>query len=272
MLTADTIVPDPSVPQTLNRYAYVENNPVNHRDSNGHCQDRRHCEAWFERWNPGKRIISQEYTPLHRPDNLVYPAWPEGSPFTFSMSMGQSKPEFPIAPPEAVAWTAEQGNNASRITDIAGVALSGVKGLTSLAGVGSYLFGAEKGVITDKRADLLDDALDGISLFLDIVGETATGRNRIAVGPDDLTLIIGQDTLLSIASITFDKQTDPATLVAGGSAVDLGLNTAEVGYGVAKLNGRMPNMLELQITVPGHYGLGAIELIIYDDFGWMVSE
>ncbi len=47
MITADTIVPDSTIPQTFNRYAYVENNPVNHRDSNGHCQDRRQCEAWI---------------------------------------------------------------------------------------------------------------------------------------------------------------------------------------------------------------------------------
>ncbi|MEM9774361.1 MAG: RHS repeat-associated core domain-containing protein [Chloroflexota bacterium] len=37
MLTADTIVPDPSNPQSFNRYAYVYNNPVNLTDPSGHC-------------------------------------------------------------------------------------------------------------------------------------------------------------------------------------------------------------------------------------------
>ena len=33
----DTIVPDPANPQTLNRYAYVNNNPVRYTDPSGHC-------------------------------------------------------------------------------------------------------------------------------------------------------------------------------------------------------------------------------------------
>ncbi len=35
-LSADTLVPSPGDPQSLNRYAYVLNNPLRHRDSSGH--------------------------------------------------------------------------------------------------------------------------------------------------------------------------------------------------------------------------------------------
>ncbi|MCP4964916.1 MAG: RHS repeat-associated core domain-containing protein [bacterium] len=37
-ISADTIVPDPSNPQALNRYSYVTNNPVRYTDPTGHCQ------------------------------------------------------------------------------------------------------------------------------------------------------------------------------------------------------------------------------------------
>ena len=36
-IQADTIVPSIGNPQTLNRYAYVNNNPLKHTDPNGHC-------------------------------------------------------------------------------------------------------------------------------------------------------------------------------------------------------------------------------------------
>ncbi|HRN69209.1 MAG TPA: RHS repeat-associated core domain-containing protein [Promineifilum sp.] len=36
-ISADTIVPEPSNPQSYNRYAYTYNNPVNYTDPSGHC-------------------------------------------------------------------------------------------------------------------------------------------------------------------------------------------------------------------------------------------
>ena len=39
--SADTIVPDPTNPQSFNRYSYVENNPINFSDPSGHCKNGR---------------------------------------------------------------------------------------------------------------------------------------------------------------------------------------------------------------------------------------
>jgi hypothetical protein len=36
-ISADTIVPDPSSPQSFNRYSYALNNPTNYTDPSGHC-------------------------------------------------------------------------------------------------------------------------------------------------------------------------------------------------------------------------------------------
>jgi hypothetical protein len=39
-LQPDTLVPDPSNPQSLNRYSYVENRPVNFNDPTGHQKEK----------------------------------------------------------------------------------------------------------------------------------------------------------------------------------------------------------------------------------------
>lgn len=38
-LSADTIVPDPTNELAFNRYAYLENNPLNDTDQTGHTDD-----------------------------------------------------------------------------------------------------------------------------------------------------------------------------------------------------------------------------------------
>jgi RHS repeat-associated protein len=44
-LSADTIVPDPGNPQSLNRYAYVRNNPLRYVDPSGHIEEDQYEDA-----------------------------------------------------------------------------------------------------------------------------------------------------------------------------------------------------------------------------------
>jgi RHS repeat-associated protein len=46
-VSADTIVPEPANPQSLNRYSYVLNSPLNYRDPSGHAYDAG--DAWAGR-------------------------------------------------------------------------------------------------------------------------------------------------------------------------------------------------------------------------------
>ncbi len=55
-LSADSIVPDPANPQSLNRYAYVLNNPLKYTDPSGHCaEDDEGCWQLADtlRWTYG---------------------------------------------------------------------------------------------------------------------------------------------------------------------------------------------------------------------------
>jgi RHS repeat-associated protein len=66
-IQADTIVPDPNDPQTLNRYSYVNNNPVRYTDPTGHeaetqCATEYHdCISWtLEQWLAYGLVLTRE--------------------------------------------------------------------------------------------------------------------------------------------------------------------------------------------------------------------
>ena len=50
-LSADTLVPDPQNPQSLNRYAYVLNRPLNYSDPTGHRECNIECQMAGEYTN-----------------------------------------------------------------------------------------------------------------------------------------------------------------------------------------------------------------------------
>ncbi|GAB4262574.1 MAG: hypothetical protein Kow0080_00040 [Candidatus Promineifilaceae bacterium] len=45
-ISADTFIPDPTSPQSLNRYAYSLNSPINFNDPTGHCAENGDEECW----------------------------------------------------------------------------------------------------------------------------------------------------------------------------------------------------------------------------------
>ena len=57
-IQADTIIPDPKNPQSLNRYSYVLNNPLKYVDPSGH---------WWE--DPGTGALMPGYGPLSMPES-----------------------------------------------------------------------------------------------------------------------------------------------------------------------------------------------------------
>ena len=68
LISADTIVPDPKNPQTLNRYAYAYNNPVNYTDPSGHASICAGCDgiglggifrAYYESHHDAGRLLNE---------------------------------------------------------------------------------------------------------------------------------------------------------------------------------------------------------------------
>ncbi len=60
-ITADTIVPNFTNPQSLNRYSYVGNNPVNYADPTGHRRQNKHAKYFNNRYYNAAIHIAASY-------------------------------------------------------------------------------------------------------------------------------------------------------------------------------------------------------------------
>ncbi|MCP5097796.1 MAG: hypothetical protein GY943_19790 [Chloroflexi bacterium] len=81
-LSADTIVPDPTSPQSLNRFSYVRNNPVNRIDPSGHIDcgslgDSADVQGCNES-KPNDAILARNVTSIVATDPLSESVVPDG--------------------------------------------------------------------------------------------------------------------------------------------------------------------------------------------------
>ena len=257
MVSPDTIVPDPTNPQSYNRYSYANNNPIRYRDPTGHaacqtvelgCAPATSEKKYFRR---GERYSQ---------DAIERAAWyePPAKRKVGLTQVSSPKPEFPIAAP----WTKSQGETISTITDALGTQVSGFKEAISISGVGSkaigelveklphplaQLGGAAVSALGPIALDQFEDPFDYATLTFDVVGDIFTGDTSWYSQVDPVTkksgytVVIGQDTSLSAALIVADR-------LSVHPASDTIINTVELGYGVGKLGSVMPNRFETRFS------------------------
>jgi len=114
--TADSIVPDPTNPQSLNRYSYVQNNPIKYTDPSGH--------GWFKKLRRAFRRVFKQARRVVRAVKKVY-----------------SKPVFRIA--SAVVVGAVTGGASFAV--LGGEGLFAYAGATIIGGGSGYLTYASSG-------------------------------------------------------------------------------------------------------------------------------
>jgi RHS repeat-associated protein len=92
-LSADTIVPSPGKPQSLNRYAYTLNNPLKFVDPTGHMQDCPDNNCGIPgTWTPPPQPPSSPEGPTA--GDWVDRFMPDGVTLSFSFNASFMKPQF----------------------------------------------------------------------------------------------------------------------------------------------------------------------------------
>jgi hypothetical protein len=139
-IVPDTIVPEPGNPQALNRYAYVNNNPLKYTDPSDHF-------AWFVAVPIGALIGT-------------------GVTYGFQVAANISQNGLNVQAFTEVNWTAVGGGAVAGAVGVATfwVAIAGIAAATGATGIGlgnMALSGAISGVISGQAGRATENLLSG---------------------------------------------------------------------------------------------------------------
>jgi len=169
-LSADTIVPSPGNPQSLNRYAYALNNPVRYRDPSGHW-----VETAFD-------IISLGMT-LNDIRNEGFTFWN-----TVSLATDVASIVLPMVPAgashaiRAAKWANKAINAVDTVHDVANVADAAIDAAKAVNAVDN----AADAISTVTKADIIADLSNGTTQSQRIAQAMERGRIRVNILGDEM--------------------------------------------------------------------------------------
>ncbi len=115
-IQADTIVPDSMNPQTINKYTYVLNNPVNYTDPSGHCA---YGEMTPDGWKCyGGSIYSSGNTNSNKPSTVYYDHETSTYDTPEELTGNHSPYEIVDGPNNPVETTSPQTNIANELVGV----------------------------------------------------------------------------------------------------------------------------------------------------------
>ena len=232
-------MPQPGNPQDLNRYAYVNNNPLRYVDPTGHQGEP---PGDYDRWNPELRLaIALDATPGR-----------ETSPPLQVVSTGLDHAGLVLDCIESAISLA--GATGQGTVTLGGAALAQLEP-TPFGEGGAVLVGVGISV----PADALEDIPGSFGVLLDALGDWAGGNTYWDSSTNEL--VIGQDTLLS-------GGTQLADFLIPSSVADVFLNGSELGYDLAKVRGKTAAFMEFRTPFDLESGLPDLRgsyLVLYPD-------
>jgi len=146
-ISADTIVPEPGNPQSLNRYSYVNNNPLKFIDPTGHysyppgCEHSEQCMKWWDAQTaknrgpmagdtsiPAWRRLRLPELPGARQASTVVRAAQKGSVLTINTLLGESPSWIDVGRPLVPVAVAEVDEFLWKVPSTIGYKVIGIEG------------------------------------------------------------------------------------------------------------------------------------------------
>ena len=187
-LQADTIVPDPANPQSLNRYSYTPGNPLRYTDPSGH-------DPYPNDGGPGREV----------------PSWSR------NVATGLKVAGLAVGLCE---WSISLSGTSVQATSLFAAFLDGSLPVLDAVGAGkAYL---EYKMVFDP----LENVLGGIGFGLTFLADILDGYNYVdtqgSVHPEDWEWVLGQNT---VEEFRYAFYGFAATQLVPLGAIDLGMNS-----------------------------------------------
>lgn len=256
-LQADTIVPQPGNPQSLNRYSYGSNNPVKYIDPSGH----QGCEpndqgCWESRWyqshgyeqTNGNWVQTGYYyfADSDAASNLMRDIL-EGhhtlpSNASFHMGSGRLQLALEHRGQDNAASTA-LGTFATAL-DFTDFAIRGgfVQAYVVEQVATALLAGPEGAVVGLGAGEAAYRSAQGFLFVVDALGfgaislaDVSAGRTSISLGQREIA--VGADSLVNMFSLSVSSTPLP---IIPGAFIGLGGDTIQITYDMLRMSGRLP--------------------------------
>jgi RHS repeat-associated protein len=231
---ADTIIPSPGDPQSLNRYSYVLNSPLNYRDPSGHAYDAG--GAWA-----GRRDTPPP--PPHGPGRHVPEQWER-----YEEYLGLA------------ATTCDTLALATGLIGVIGESaglLAGVVGEPSTPVAGEVVGVRLATEAYYKAVNPIENKVSSWGAAFAALGDVAGGRTY----PDweNSELVIGQDTIVAYGALALGNQ----NILPLEGVGDTLINGVLVAYDLGRVGGSIPTEAENRMGFSADRGGFYMDIVVY---------
>ncbi len=258
MLTPDVIVPDPTNPQSYNRYSYVNNRPVNYTDPSGHVAEcgvaTDDCEGTPP---PVPGLVLLPFTPTSQDDprHLQYAqvVYVDGESHVLRLPVFTAKPGVQPGVPAPNQQAADSLAFWGWMFDTWALGISASHAVIQGAALAFPAAMLDDAIVTGSYTEVIDpweNRISRLGIGATVLADYYSGASSFEINYDrllDSQITLGQDTVFEGLAVGLGEVVGRIPFI--GSTLDSAINTGVVAYDIGRLYPQpIPTFFELRIN------------------------